>query len=101
MKSHKKSNKINSAETKASRCGTRHPDSVEAVSRCAERASGCNRLPAQEQRTERLKKLNKLILNPPFEENLGRSSPNEARNDDISIKRIKTQGIKRVKLKRI
>ena len=25
------------------------------------------------------KKLNKLILNPPFEENLGRSSPNEAR----------------------
>ena len=42
-----------------------------------------------------LEKLNKLILNPPFEENLGRTSPNEARNDDISIKRIKTQGIKR------
>ena len=26
-----------------------------------------------------LEKLNNLILNPPFEENLGRSSPNEAR----------------------
>ena len=42
-----------------------------------------------------LEKLNKLILNPPFQENLGRTSPNEARNDDISIKRIKSQGIKR------
>ena len=94
MKSHKKSNKINSVEAIVSRCVARHSNSNEGVSGCFERASGCTRLPALEQRTKRWKSLQILILTAPFEGKLGRTSPNDARINDKTNKRIETQEIK-------
>ena len=48
-----------------------------------------------------LESLENSILIHTIRINLGKLSPNKARNDDISIKWIRTQGIKRFKLNRI
>ena len=66
---------------------------TEEESGCAKRASGYIRLPAQEWRTERWNFDKIWFLNTPFEENLGISSLNEARNNAITNKQIETQRI--------
>ena len=66
----------------------------EDASRWSEEASGYVHLPAPKTTNRTLENLLNLILNTPFEWNLGKSSPNKARNNSITNKRIKTQWIK-------
>ena len=71
------------------------------VSGCTEGASGCVYLPAPEMTNRDAGSLLKSILNTPFEQNLGKSSHNEARINAIINKRIETQRIKDLKYPKI